>query len=418
MSPGTRTTTDRNLLLILVGSMLLIFIGVSVLARTTEDNDMRPSVENTGAAGTKAAYLALQELGIKVTRLDSPLSKLSNYKPENTTLLLLEPTLSMEDRKEDAAEVKSFLERGGRVLLTGGHWASLLPGGQVQAPGSFAPKLCYSTPEGPGELARVGETEMRFGGGWQAAGPQFRIEQRCGNQPIVVRFPVGKGEAIWWTSSTPITNAGLRTENNLKLVLASLGSNREVVFDEYVQNAHGSKENLFAGLPRWSLLAQFAAAFALLVFSFSRRKGPMRLPVELPRSSPVEFATSMGDLYEKGGATLAATDAAKRRLVRVLHRDAGITRTALDEGPNAVADGLQIRFGGNWDDLAKHLRSADAARSEPLNAKSALALVKAMREDELRVQRALRPGTLKQIDANGTTVGSKALMGKHNEGVK
>ena len=209
------------------------------------------------------------------------------------------------------------------------------------------------------------------------------------NQPIVVRFPVGKGEAIWWSSSTPMTNAGLRTENNLKLVLASIGEGRQVVFDEYVQEPHGESEHLLRGLPLWWMLAQFIAAFLLLVFSFSRRKGPLRMPVELPRSSPLEFATSMGDLYEKAGATSAATEAAKRRLFRMLHREAGVTRAVLDEGPEAIAGTLSIRLTGEWNGLAEDLREADSARSEPLNAKSALVLVQALGEEERRVRKAL-----------------------------
>ena len=299
--PAKGKASDRNLLLLLSAAMVVILIGVSVLAHTTEDNDMRPSADNTGAAGAKAAFVALQELGVSVTRWNEPLASLDGVQPANTTLLLLEPNVAMESRKEDAAQLQKFMERGGRVLLTGAHWASLLPGGEVQAPGTFAPKLCYSTPEGPGELARAGEVEMRFDGGWKAKGPQFHVEQRCMNQPIVVRFPVGNGQAIWWSSSTPITNSGLRTEGNVKLVLASIGTGRQLLFDEYVQLPHGANERLFKGLPRWWLLAQFVAAFALLVFSFSRRKGPLRMPVALPRSSPVEFATSMGDLYEMSG---------------------------------------------------------------------------------------------------------------------
>ncbi len=391
MSTTNAKMSDRKLLLILVAAMVIVLLGVSVISRTKEDTDIRPSVDNSGAAGAKAVFVALGELGVNVSRWDEPLAKLNSFPPERTTLLLLEPSFSMEERKENAAALQQFMERGGRVLMTGPAWASLLPDGEVQAPGTFAPTLCYSTPEGPGELAQVGEVEMRFNGGWKAQGPQFRVEQRCMNQAVVVRFPVGKGEAIWWSSSTPITNAGLKTENNLKLVLASIGNGRQVLFDEEVQAPHARSEHLLRGLPLWWLLGQFAVAFILLVLSFSRRKGPLRTPVELPRSSPVEFATSMGDLYEKAGATGAATEAAKRRLLRMLQKDAGIDRTAVENGPEAIADSLQIRLGGVWSNLADDLRKAEETKNEPLNARSALVLVKAMREDEMRVRKALRP---------------------------
>lgn len=401
---------DRNLLLMLSGAMVIVLIGVSILAHTKEDNDVRPSIDNSGALGVKAAFVTLRESGVAVSRWDESFSNLNKLAPEQTTLLLLEPSLSMAESKEAAAQVRSFLERGGRVVLTGAPWASLLPGGEVQQPGTFAPKLCYSTPEGPGPLAAAGKIETRFDGGWSAKGPLFRTEQRCMDQAIVVRFPVGKGEAIWWTSSTPISNAGLLTENNLKFVLASLGPGRTVVFDEYVHATHNLNEHLFDGLPRWWLLAQFAMLFGLVVFSFSRRKGPLRLPVGLPRSSPLEFANSMGDLYEKAGATAAATDAAKRRLQQMLQREAGLSRAAFEDGPDAVASSLSTRLGGDWSAVADNLRRADVAHESALNAKSTLVLVKALREDEVRVRRALHP----HGSAEQSSGGSKAESVEEN----
>ncbi len=403
---------DRNLLLMLTGAMALILTGVSILTHTKEDTDTRPSIENSGALGAKAAFITLQESGVAVSRWDAAFNKLKDLPAEQTTLLLLEPNIPMSESKEATSAVHSFLERGGRVLLTGATWASLLPGGEARAPGTFAPKLCYSTPEGPGQLAAVGQAEMRFDGSWSAKGPQFRAEQLCMKEAIVVRFPVGKGEAIWWSSSTPITTAGLLTENNLKLVLASIGPGRSVVFNEYVHRAHHANEHLFDGLPRWWMLGQLTLLFGLLVFSFSRRKGPLRMPAGLPRSSPVEFASSMGDLYEKAGATGAATDAAKRRLLQVLQRDAGVSRAALEEGPDAVASSLTVRLGGDWNAVAQDLQRVEAAHEGPLNAKSALVLVKALREDELRIRRALRPPESVGQRADDSVTTSVAAKGK------
>ena len=391
MTLSTGRNRDRNLLLMLTGAMIVILVGVSILAHTKEDTDPRPSVDNSGALGVKAAFITLRETGVAVSRWDRAFADLKTLQPERTTLLLLEPSIAMSESKEASAQVRSFLERGGRVVLTGAPWASLLPGGEVRPPGTFAPKLCYSTPEGPGPLAGAGKVEMRFDGAWSTKGPQFRTEQRCMTEAIAVRFPVGRGEAIWWSSSTPMTNAGLLTEDNLRFVLASLGPGRTVVFNEYVHAAHNANEHLFDGLPRWWLLAQLALVFCLLVFSFSRRKGPLRMPVGLPRSSPIEFANSMGDLYEKAGATAAATDAAKRRLRNMLLREAGVSRAAFEEGPDAVAGSLSTRLGGDWSSVADDLLRVETSKESALNAKSTLVLVKALREDEVRVRRALQP---------------------------
>jgi len=99
----------------------------------------------------------------------------------------------------------------------------------------------------------------------------------------------------------------------------------------------------------------------------------------------------MGDLYAKAGATAAATTAAQRRLVRVLQREAGVAKATIDLGPQPVGEALHRRLGGDWSRLAEHLRRADEAADAEVTPRSALALVKAMAEDEAEIRAALRP---------------------------
>jgi hypothetical protein len=115
----------------------------------------------------------------------------------------------------------------------------------------------------------------------------------------------------------------LKQDADLRLLRASLGDGRDVVFDESLHGGARTMWDAAKGLPLYWLSAQGILLIVLMVLSISRRRGPLRMPVTLPRSSPVEFATSMGDLYEKAGATSAATEAARRRLLRVLSREAG-----------------------------------------------------------------------------------------------
>jgi hypothetical protein len=281
----------------------------------------------------------------------------------------------------------------------------LLPGGATKAPGLLQPQLCTTTPEGPGELARAGNVEMVEGAQWSSDGAKFEVEQRCGNEAVVVRYavftppgkerpsgtPVGKGEAIWWASAVPMENAELKNDGDLKLLLASVGSGREVVFDESLHGAVKTIWDAAKGLPLKWLALQAALLFALLVVSFSRRRGPVRSPVRLPRSSPVEFATSMGDLYEKAAASSAATEAAKRRLLRVLTREAGVAQGTIEEGPDAIAEALRVRLGGDWSLVSEHLQEAKRAQHEAIAVRSALALVRALSEDAKRVRASLEP---------------------------
>jgi hypothetical protein len=384
---------DQRLLLIVCAVTLALIAGVSLLAPRSAANDPQPTTYNAGPDGAKAAYLLFQRLGVSTSRWDRPIAELSGANPSRTTLVLAEPLYAATDEKELAAEVKGFLQRGGRVLATGPLGARLLPDGEAIAPGMLHSGLCQTTPEGPGPLARAGSVEIAENTQWASDATQYRVEQRCGMDAVVVQYPVGRGEAIWWSSATPLTNAGLKQNSSLRLLLASIGTDRAVVFDESLHKQTASLWDAAQGLPLKWLAWQAAALFVLLVLSFSRRRGPVRSPVALPRSSPLEFAESMGDLYEKGGATSAATEAAKRRLLRVLAREAGVAQAAIALGPDAIAEALRERVGGDWSKLAGHLRTAEEARDTEVSPRSALALVQALSEDGEAVRRAVAPAS-------------------------
>lgn len=388
---------DRRLLLIISGVVLLIIVAVSLIAPSTATNDPRPSTYNTAPGGAKAAFLTLEALHLPVVRWEQPLDQIPLAEAPHTTLVLAEPLYSALEEDRLAAAIRTFLQHGGRLLTTGASGALLIPGGATRPSRRFG-ILCYTQPEGPGPLAAAGKVEIADSANWfaetPAARPAARIEQRCGTDAVVVRLPVGAGVAVWWSSATPLTNAELHDDADLQLLLASLGPGRQVLFDETLQQPVRSKWSAAAGLPLWSLLAQATLVFGLLVFSFSRRRGPVRLPVSVPRSSPVEFAASMGDLYERAGATGVATAAAKRRLQRTLSREAGLARHTAEGDPVEIAANLAARFGGDWTPLADHLQQATDTAETPLRSRAALALVRALGEDAERVKSAAQPTPL------------------------
>jgi len=384
-------TGDRRMLLILAAVMVVLIAGVSVFAPRDDENDPRPTTYNSGPQGAKAAYLTLQALGRKVSRWERPLAGLGELNAEGTTLVLADPVYEETDREELKAQLVKFMQNGGRVLTTGAAGAMLLPDARTAPASMFAVGLCETTPEGQSPLARAGSVEMHNSMRWDSAGPRFRVDQRCGTEGVVAHYAVGKGEAVWWSSADPMENAELKHDGDLRLLLASVGDGRDVVFDEALHSATPSIWSGMQGLPVVWLALQAAALFALLVLSFSRRRGPIRAPVVLQRSSPVEFATSMGDLYEKAHATSAATEAARRRLLRVLTREAGVMQSAVQRGPVAIAEALQQRLGGEWQHLAEHLQAAEDAAREPLSERNGLTLVRALSEDIAAVREALAP---------------------------
>jgi hypothetical protein len=379
--------SDRRIVLWMTAVMAVLIVAISVLAPASED-DTRPSTYNTSPEGAKAAFLMLQAIGRTSSRWERPISDLTNADAAHSTLVLAAPAYAPTDRDAIAAAIKQFMERGGHVLTTGPTGALLLPDGRVGPPTMLMSGSCETDP-GEGPLAAAGSVPMSDDGVWDGKN-NAEVAERCGRDAVVVRMTVGHGEAVWWSSAHPLTNGALTTDADLRLLLLSVGDGRAVLWDE---SLHGAVPGLWSaahGLPvRW-LAIQVVLVAILLVLSFSRRNGPIRTPVMVPRTSPLEFAYSMGDLYEKARATRAATEAARRRLLRVIVRDAGVPKAAVASGPGTVVIALNARLGGDWTMVGAHLEQAQHENGETPTNREALAIARALGEDAEKIRGAAR----------------------------
>jgi hypothetical protein len=384
---------DRRLVLGILGGILAVIIAFSVFAPANDDTDFSPTTYNSGSAGVKAVYLLLGELGYGARRWEGSPGDLKNVDAAKATLVLPEPNLPAENSKQAQAEIADFLLRGGRVLATGKEGAYFLPGGKADAPSNFYQKLCFSTPEGQGPLAKAGKVSLAANVRWAALGPEFRISQLCGDDAVVVSYKYGAGEAIWWSSPLPMTNRGLKEDASLKLVLASVGGpDRSVLFDEYFHGERASLWDTAKGLPLRQIAWQCMVVALLLVLSFGRRNGPLRSPVRLPRSSPLEFAESMGRLYGNARATQAAVDGARRRLLKFLEEQCGLPREVLRSTPQAIVEAVEERLGGRWRMLGEHLSQAAETEQHDATLVSTLELVKALDRDQRDLAERIRSG--------------------------
>jgi hypothetical protein len=400
---------DRRIGLIILAVMVALIVGVSILIPANDDSDPSPTTYNSGSAGAKAAYLLMSDLGYDAARWDEPTSSLSQLDAPHTTLVFADPHFP-ENAKPIQADVAAFLARGGRVLATGRYGAYLLPGGRTANPTRIFKTVCRTTPAAasptPDPLALAGQVSMPYEVRWDPAVTSIRdsagrdnpvvIAQRCGPDPVVVSYAYGAGRVVWWSDATPLTNHGLHEDPSLKLLLASLpppdsANPPQILFDESFHGGTPSLWDTTRGLPIPQLLLQCALVAVLLVLSFGRRNGPLRMPVTLPRTSPVEFAESMGRLYRSARATSAATDGARRRLLTFLTDRCGVPReTIRANSPAALVDTLQTRFGGDWSRIADHLTQAAEAEYANLAPRSALDLVRALNQDQLDLAAAAR----------------------------
>ncbi len=375
---SAKLSGDARLMLWVCGGVLAVILVAAFLAPAHEDNDATPSTWNSGSAGAKAAYLLLGELGYATGRWNKPAAALSEVDAAHTTLVLADPQLA--DIGKEKTGITDFLNRGGRVIATGAVSSLMLPEAHVGMPGHIYTALCYTTPQSLSAMGRAGQIAMVVPVRWK--GTDATIDQACGQDAVVVHYRVGNGEVVWWSSPGPLSNRGLRDDPGLRLLLASVGppeigkQGRTVLFDEYV---HGAREGLWAtmkGTPVTALCWQLAVVALLLVLSFGRRSGPVRTLATASRTSPLEFAESMGALYQKAGAADVAVGAAERQLMDFLHEEGGIPRETLRSGPDAIATAVAARFFYTIPGFAADMKAAREAEFNKLSAKSALDLVR------------------------------------------
>ena len=130
---------------------------------------------------------------------------------------------------------------------------------------------------------------MSPGGYWKSVSAKNIVYYSDESKPIVVSYKVGKGQVIWWASSRPLTNIGIRESGNLDLLLGSVGNSKDVaiLWDEYF---HGYRRSLMSYAEEPPLkygIAQFVLLFLALLFTFARRNGPIHPLYERSRLSPL-----------------------------------------------------------------------------------------------------------------------------------
>ncbi len=211
--------------LLLAGVLLLVLCLIAVLAKWSPGGeDDAVSSYGTNTHGAKAAYLLLGESGYTVGRWTRPIGAMEGGR---MTLIMLEP----EDTGANRRAVRAVLAGGGRVLATGLGGAAVLPGGSA-AVGNHGPEhLCRATATGAGPLSGARVVEMTTAATW--TGSQAGVSHRCEGLASVVRYAVGAGQVVWWASPLPLENGALAREDDLELLLASVGPfPARVVWDE------------------------------------------------------------------------------------------------------------------------------------------------------------------------------------------
>ena len=373
---------DRKLLLYCIGAVGLLAVLIAVFARNqNKDDNPLPSSYLTGKHGASAAYELLQANGYSIERWEHPLSDLAARANAQTVVILAEPSLS---GAADFKAIKEILQRGGRVVATGFGGGLLVPDGAARPSSQLQMAACKLTPQGLDGLANSGEVWMVPANGWKLSSPLYRVQYNCAAEPAVVEYSAGAGRIVWWASSTPLENGSIGRAQNLEFFLNALGTRQGQRF-YWDESLHGEtrSEWFYARGPAFNLLCiGFVAIGLLAIFSFSRRRGPVRdLPLPV-RSTPVEFLEALGSLYAKAGAASTAVSVAYERFRRRMGELCG--QNGLQMSAPELAAMLRRRFPQAAPELEADLAACEeAAADDTLLPRRALAVVQVLdRHDE------------------------------------
>lgn len=381
---------DRRILLWCVGVGLGLAILSGILMPSSGDGSRQPSSYLSGRHGALAAYETLLRSGYKVQRWEQPLSELADAADSDTVVIFAQP---FTREVSDIRAVRTILDRGGRVLATGFWGGMILPAGASIAPETFNFSACRLQPEGLNPLAGTGQVWMRPEASWRVGNPSQHVDYSCGGQPAVVEYRWGKGQVVWWASSTPLENASLDRANNLDLLLNSLGPRDRHRF-YWDESLHGDVRSVFgyAAGPSLTILGIGLPLLGILVvLSFSRRSGPVRQLAAVERATPVEFLEALGSLYRKAGAASTAVAIAWEQFRQRGLRLSGLRRAR--PGSAELAAMVRRQFPGTDTGLEADLAVCEqAAWSDDLHPKEALRLVQKLHEHGKALEAAIQSG--------------------------
>ena len=387
--------SDRKLLTI-CGTLLVLLLAATVALAPPgklAQSDL-PSTYSTQSARAEAAYQLLSQMHYPITRWEQPPTELPSDS-SGAVLILANP--SDYPSKQERVAINDFAKNGGRIVFTGPSLPAFFASADISSVPpdpkwtSYTAYLPTATTRGAGQITI--QPDATWGGLSSSQLPLYGDPTAA----VVVEWKYGEGEIDWWAGPTPLTNAGITRDNNLTFFLNSVasgktGSASHIYWDEYF---HGERRSLWSYALRTSIswaIAQTAIFAVAIIFTFSRRSGPIYRPAKVSRLSPLEYVDTLGGLYQRAKASSAAVSVSLQRLRYLLTRQLGLPSDAPDD---EVAQAAEERLA--WKDFrAEGLlsRASAATYGGQLNNRDALNLVKDLESYAAKLE--VRPGANKE----------------------
>jgi hypothetical protein len=364
--------SDRTLLGALLVAAALVALAAALLGppRRTGGLAEQPSTFFTESYGTKATYLALQQMGWQLTRLRRPIDQ--DTLAGLDALAILQPTETLTEHEHDV--LLGWVRDGHALLVAAGH-ASVTAvrkekGGTVGSPPLRAWFGWVGTPpqpsgprqlvrtrfeartngdllEGIGELTAVGgerfDAQGIVGGPLASAPVEALWTDAAG--VVAARVRLGAGMIVALADTYALTNEGLH-ETDSPLWLANLARELTrgeaaavIAFDEY-HAGFPYRDPSWAAITKLMLAEGWGPCVAqlllLLVLALYARGVPFGRPLDVQRRrrrQHGEFTVAAGRLLHDAGATELARETLHRHYVvrarRVLHASDRVDPAAL-----------------------------------------------------------------------------------------
>ena len=219
---------------------------------------------------------------------------------------------------------------------------------------------------------------------------------------LLVDYAYGHGRIVMLSDPFMVTNAGIRSNDNLQLAINTLTMFEGLIaFDEYHQG-RGVTRNAFAsyfsGTPVLAIAGQVVVLILLILWTNARRFARPLPLAQVDRRSSLEFVASMAELQERSRAFDLAIENIYSRTRRVLARYAGLN---YNSSRSEIATSIASRSNIDAHQLETLMRQCEEAiNGQPINWRQAVDLVRRLRELERKLGLRMRSRDVRQAAEN------------------
>ena len=327
---------DSKVLLGVALIALLLISITAVVANHSASEDLTLSTYSSYSGGAKATYLLISSLGYSVERWNSAPSALPTDAQDS---LLIEMNPVRRPTDEERAAIDVFIERGGTLVIAGNSTSLFAP--EMRTRFEFPSESWKNHPAMVPQALNQGVGTIAMPDGlYVEADTRDLPLYGEGEKPVAITREEGKGRIIWLASPVPFSNAGMQAKGNPEFLanILAVGGSRRVFWDLYFSTDAAGKRSPIKAPALLAGGAQLLFIFGLVVWTHSRRSGPLRAFNDAPAAmSQMEFVDSLGAIYRNAKATNVVVQIAYARLAYLAARRFGLSAKNVNKLGEAIA---------------------------------------------------------------------------------